>query len=419
MDDQLEVLFSSFKGELTGLAVSVNDREGIIYSGSCGFRSREQALELPMTVGTICRVASLSKIVTALVAAELSVRGEFDIREDISHYLGYPVRNPHFPETPLTTLQLLGHRSSLRDGGEYNLPAGVNIRSSLEGNSSLINWSQYNGPGNIFAYCNLGYGVIATVLEAVTGESFDRLADRIVLSQLRQALIEEGFDGKISFNLTAFSDEDLVNCATLYRKESPGSEWTATRDRYASLQEEREKHRKIAGINKPGTNGTLFAPQGGMRASAESLAGLNRLLLGRGTLGTRKILSEKTVDLIMEEQWRFDPSAEPEPGSREMGWGFVKSCGAGLFKIINSSDTFGSDSLLPGGGPLCYGHHGDAYGFKGGLFFDPEEGLGYTYLISGTHIPEDKARGKWSVNTRLEEEIQALIIKSFWKGYRV
>jgi CubicO group peptidase (beta-lactamase class C family) len=57
---------------------------------------------------------------------------------------------------------------------------------------------------------------------------------------------------------------------------------------------------------KLGENGSLFAPQGGLRTSARGLARIGRMLLAGGTLDGVRIVSEQSVDALATQLWRFD-----------------------------------------------------------------------------------------------------------------
>ena len=61
------------------------------------------------------RIASISKLIMALATLRLVDEGKIDLDADVSDYLGFKVRSPNFPDTPVTLAQLLSHRAGLRD----------------------------------------------------------------------------------------------------------------------------------------------------------------------------------------------------------------------------------------------------------------------------------------------------------------
>ena len=93
------------------------DRTHVIASGASGLadRSRHRAL----TIDDPVRVASVSKLIVALGVMRLVEQNRLDLDRDVSDYLGWRLRNPAFPDRPITLRLLLSHRSSLRDDVDY------------------------------------------------------------------------------------------------------------------------------------------------------------------------------------------------------------------------------------------------------------------------------------------------------------
>ena len=57
---------------------------------------------------------------------------------------------------------------------------------------------------------------------------------------------------------------------------------------------------------KLGENGWLFAPQGGLRISMSGLARVGEMLLNGGALDGVRILSPRSVEMLLAQVWRFD-----------------------------------------------------------------------------------------------------------------
>ena len=112
-----------------------------------------------MTVDSPVRVASVSKLVVALGVMRLVEQGRLDLDRDVSDYLGWSLRNPAFPDRPITLRLLLSHRSSLRDGVDYAIPLGTDLRSVVGAPAAF---DAEHPPGTYFRYTNLNFPVIAT-----------------------------------------------------------------------------------------------------------------------------------------------------------------------------------------------------------------------------------------------------------------
>src|SRR5687768_11651332 len=71
-----------------------------------------------VTIDDPVRIASVSKLVVAIGVMRLVEEGRLDLDRDVAAYLGWPLRNPAFPDRPISLRQLLSHTSSLRDGDD-------------------------------------------------------------------------------------------------------------------------------------------------------------------------------------------------------------------------------------------------------------------------------------------------------------
>ena len=57
------------------------------------------------------RTASISKLFTAIAIWQLEEKGLLKVADEASQYLNFTLRNPNFPETPITIEMLLSHTS--------------------------------------------------------------------------------------------------------------------------------------------------------------------------------------------------------------------------------------------------------------------------------------------------------------------
>ena len=108
------------------------------------------------------RVASITKMATALLSLLLVHDGLLDPDEAISHYLP---ENDGIPELDGVTLRhLLSHTSGLSDPPdlEKKLETGIPYRNAVSG-------SRFAAPGSVFRYSNLGFGLVGCMMEYVTG----------------------------------------------------------------------------------------------------------------------------------------------------------------------------------------------------------------------------------------------------------
>lgn len=85
-------------------------------------------------------------------------------------------------EAPVTLAHLLSHRAGLSDKAGYIIPLGESLQAKFADPAA---WRETGRPGAaVFEYANLGSPLIATVLEAASGERYDRLVERLVFKPL-------------------------------------------------------------------------------------------------------------------------------------------------------------------------------------------------------------------------------------------
>jgi CubicO group peptidase (beta-lactamase class C family) len=180
LDRELEAMVKDPERPIASLSVAAIRNGRVVYQRQFGVRHIGKADFA--NASTLYRVASITKLVTALGVMRLVEEGKLDLDEDISKYLGTSVRNPHFPAVPITLRMLLSHTSSLRDDAGYVSVPGQDLRAFLLGGGKM--WSAKAPPGAYFTYCNLASGVVGTIMEKATGERFDRLMRRLVIEPL-------------------------------------------------------------------------------------------------------------------------------------------------------------------------------------------------------------------------------------------
>ena len=415
---ELASVVSDPQQPLASLSVLAIKHGEVVYQNQFGNRyidGANAANNLPANADTLYRIASISKLVTTVGVMRLVEAGTLSLDADVSQYLGWSLRNPHFPDTPITLRQLLTHTSSLRDDAGYYWEYTTQIRNVLVPGRALYGkgamWAKNAAPGQYFQYANLPWGVIGTVMERATGERFDRLMQRLVFTPL---------DVRGGFHPADFSPRDLADTATLYRKRtvvngqeiwdaSPATgPWTPQVDNY---QNEPPVPRANADY-VIGSNGTAFGPQGACRLSALGLAKLMRLFMGGGEVDGVRLLKPETVAQMLARQWRFDAS-RPNGGTSEFGDAqqLFNEWGLGNQHFLDVSGPQRGDRLVDGGGFTGVGHLGDAWGLTSAFVFDPKTNDGVIFLVGGIGANPEGARGNYSAFYRYEERILTALIR--------
>ena len=319
------------------------------------------------------RVASISKLGVAIGVMRLVEQGKLDLDADVSGRLGWSLRNPTFPDRPITLRMLLSHTSSVRDhDDQYAIPLGGSVRALMAEASS---WDGQNGPGDgYFTYSNLNFPIVASIVELATGERFDRWMRREVLEPLKL---------DACYNWPTCSDTTVARAVVLMQ------DGEAVRDDLAGKRPDcpvfvNEGEACDLSRWRLGENGALFSPQGGLRISARGLARIGRMLLNGGALDGVRILAPQSVETLVTPLWRFNGH------NGDIDEGFY--CSYGLATQQTATPTLGCDDDPTGDGVVRVGHAGDAYGLRSGLWIDRTRGTGVAYFVTG--LPEDPPRGR-------------------------
>lgn len=227
------------KGFINGFGVAIVNQNGTLYSNGFGYANTQTKTNY--TMNSIQNIGSVSKTFIGIALLKAQEINLLKLDDPISKYLPFEVKNPYFPETPITIRQLATHTSTILDTDYYNeksytLKENEKVSDSLMAISEKFNppnltmslldflrnslsenseWYEEQGflknrPGEVFEYSNIGASLAAAVLEIATGKSFNQFATEHILKPLN-----------MSSSGWSFDDIDLLKHSTLY--ENPGT----------------------------------------------------------------------------------------------------------------------------------------------------------------------------------------------------
>jgi CubicO group peptidase (beta-lactamase class C family) len=343
----------------------------------------------PITADDPVRIASISKLVVAIGVMRLVEQGRLDLDADVSRYLGWKLRNPAFSDKPITLRLLLSHRSSLTDRVDYVLPLDADMRAVLQNPRA---WDDKHAPGSWWAYTNFNFPVVAAVMERATGERFDRLMDRLVLRPMKL---------DACYNWASCKPETAARAVVQYRERKPTKDDNQGAAPACPVTPAGDGSCDLS-MWRAGANGAVFAPQGGLRISARGLARVGRMFLNNGMLDGTRILRTSSVRRMETPLWTYDGHNGDVGGdiSVAVPTGGA-TCSYGLAVMFTATGAPGCRDDPVGDGRKRFGHSGDAYGLKSGLWIDRAAGRGVVYFA--TDVPD--VPGKRSAYTPTEESL--------------
>ncbi len=346
------------RNQTVGLAVvAVKDGE-IVYRNAFGLKDLEN--QIPLADTTLFRIASISKSFTATGISQLVEQGKLSLDDDAAKLLGFDLRNPKYPDTPITVRMLLSHSSSLSDANGYFSLNAANPDSSSTWQSA---WNDY-APGSKYEYCNLGYNSLGAILERVSGERFDKY----VVNHILQPLDLYGGYEVLSLDTTQF--------AKIYEYNRADSSFRHRPEAYATRAEE------IANYNF-GHSTPVFSPTGGLKISPVGLAKVMMMHMNGGSLGDVKIIEPESSAAMQSQVIPTDDDSH---------YGFAIET---------------TDKLLDG--HTMIGHTGGAYGVFTSMFWDKDRQFGFVVMTNGCNVRRDN--GFISIHRESARALYDLFIK--------
>lgn len=169
-------------GESTAMSVSVSKDGQIVHEAAFGRRlpwaddftdSRDRY-----------RIASISKVLTAVVVLKLVEQGRLGIDQvvgwDLAGYVGAAPTDPRLGG--ITVRRLLSHTAGLGLGD--TLTFGAVVPSCPVAAQRLLTGTLSYNPGTGYVYANLGYCLLGLLVEQVTGRPYTDVVQEVVLTPL-------------------------------------------------------------------------------------------------------------------------------------------------------------------------------------------------------------------------------------------
>ena len=258
------------RGDVPGVAVAVVNRDGLLYNAAAGMS--RMATHTPMAKDTIFNMASMTKPITSVAIMILVDQGKLKLDDEVAKYLPKwkdPVVITKFHEAdatyetrpakrPITIRHLLTHTSGLGYG--FASPMLTKIMEKTK--KTELDLPLLFDPGDNWAY-GPSTRVLGHVVEAISGQKIDAFLESKILSPLGM------HDTSYLVPTTKYARVVAIN-----RRGNDG---------------------KFTELPVPGTIPATVQGDGGLYGTASDYGLFLRMLLNRGTLNGKRILSEKSV----------------------------------------------------------------------------------------------------------------------------
>ncbi|WP_372706670.1 serine hydrolase domain-containing protein [Brevundimonas sp.] len=361
-------------------------------------RVRPFALDTPMRIASITKLAAMTALMT------LVEQGRLSLEDDAGELAGFPLRHPGRPDLRITAAMLASHTSGLRNGPGYPVPLGRSLGDVFQAGGVGYDgggwFSPIDEPPGFFAYADVNFAVLAQIAERISGERFDRFVHGTVLGPL-------GLDAGLNWSGVSHAARHRASaaCRLIDGDWTPQVDATVPPSPQIRVTTAAEAPDLIADDYRTGQNGFVFSPQGGLRASVIDLDRMARSFAGHS--GVPQVISPTTLDRMCTPVWTFDP-AHP---NGQLDRGLMQSWGLSVH-IPTGRD---GDAFFGPGSSDWRGHFGIAYGLQSGLFWNQRDGRTLAYMISGTPRDAESLSGTRSAASPWEEAILNAALAA-WAG---
>lgn len=281
---------------------------------------------------TLFRVASITKMATALVILKLSEEGAFALDDPIAPLLPDADALPALQG--ITIRQLLSHTSGMRDVPAYEqaLRNGQPFHDVLAADGVRVS-------SNAMSYCNLGFGLLGCLMESVTGQS----VETVFQTRLFQPLAMEA-----TLDASTLDESRIMPISRVlpYHK---GQDMTITAlGRQSITQSDPARH--------------FGHTAGAMYTDCASLSNLLLVIANDGIYNGKQYFAPASIQQMKTQHSFTGPASAP-----------VRRYGLGLV-ILDRPDLSTH---------RVYGHQGFAYGCVDGAFYEEGTGRQVIFLNGG------------------------------------
>lgn len=298
-------------GTASGFVTLVAVKGKVAQLSAVGYLDRET--KTPMRTDSIFQVMSLTKAVTSASIMTLVDEGKISLNDPVEKFVpefqGQLMKDGSKPAQPIRVIDLLSHTSGLTAGfpGEFKDTGKKFDRTLAEVVAAIGKTPLESKAGEVWRYSGAGMATLGRIVEVASGKSYaDYVTDRI----FKPLGMKDSF-----FFVTP---EKRARIASVYT------------DDHGTL--------KKADVNLYREGAVFPAPEGGLYTTAPDYFRFYQMLMNRGVLEGRRVLSPAAVEL-MTMNHTGELKAGFAPGQ---GYGFglciVRSVD-GMFRY-NSIGTF-------------------------------------------------------------------------------
>ena len=289
-------------------------------------------------------IGSVSKLFTGAAIMQLVEKGEIKLEAVINEYLPFKVRNPKYPQIPITIKMLLTHTSSfavrrslqreLYVDGDSEMSLKEVVHKFFDENGEFYRKDNFEefAPGEKWDYRNWNYVLLGYIIERVTGMQYSEYSYKNILEPL-----------EMHSSKWFLKELDLEDLAVHYQPTESGGQ---------------------SPINYYGWPGY---PDGQLRSNVEEMSNFLIMYLNDGEFRGKRILSNDSISRVFATNEYEDLTGEVFKG-------------IGLTWFVNA------------GYKSVFSHGGSPAGTRIEVLIDKESNSGLVFYATGIN---ERKEGVW------------------------
>lgn len=332
---------TTFKKYKTSGGMVLAAKDGQIVYQYCYGWANKQTREL-VSPDTYFKLASVSKLVTAVSVMRLVETGKLSLDENVGAILGEPAfyaASSRYAKTGITSRMLMTHTACINDSkGAFTNGKPLTETLNPKKNKNASGFIDKK-PGTYYKYSNFGAGIMGCVVEATTGKRLTDAAKELVFNDMD---IDAAYDPHLLQNpekiVSTYRANGDLHITRSYRLKLP--------------------YRETVNIDKDYNDS-----YGGLWIRGEDLCKIGIMLCDLGEYEGKQILQEETVLEMISSQKNKGGIVVDSP------------YGLNVERVTNLLD-----------GKTLYGHQGLSEGVLCSLYFDPQTHFVFALLTNGCNV---------------------------------
>lgn len=330
-DDYMAKVLKDWNGPGMGVGIVVGDK--LVFAKGYGYR--DYGKKLPFTPGTVCPIASNTKLFTAIAAGMLVDEGKLTwdkpVRESVPtiHFYNEDLNNS------VTLRDMLSHRTGITRHDTIWYKSDFTRKELFD----RVKYLEPQEPlRQTFLYNNLMYAAVGYMIQLQSGKPWEQFVRERILQPLEMSS-------------TSYSIADMV------KQPEHGVGFTEKRDSFELYSI--PYYEDIEGV----------APCGAIVSNINDLSHWLIALMNDGKYNGKQALP---ADVLKET---LQPSiALPNTGAEQLGY----------WEVLNSAYGMGRQTAIYRGHLVTF-HGGDLPGFHSQISFMPKEHIGVLIFVIGNH----------------------------------